>query len=189
MSEQRFDPARALTFDFEHGIVSLEGAPSRVLVPADALAALCASADENAVASFGRALGEGMGLRVAKRFGETSGVRHASLEDVVDHLGGELALAGLGTLGAERWGRALVLVLDQSPLGEAGDALLTATLAGALRAATGTDATIARLARDGARLRMLVTNEPAASRLRAWLDEGLAWGEALVRLHAPRGNA
>ena len=37
------------------------------------------------------------------------------MEDVLDHLGGELALLGLGSLGLERWGRALVLTVEGAP--------------------------------------------------------------------------
>src|SRR4051812_29787773 len=142
MPEARFDPSKAVTFDLASGLVHLEGAPSRLLVPADALRALCEAAGAEASSAFGRAIGAPMGQRVASRFagageGAGEGVKKASVETIVDHLGGEMALAGLGSLALERWGHALVLVVDSSPLEGGGDRLLEAVLAGALEAATG----------------------------------------------------
>lgn len=201
MPEARFDPSKAITFDLTSGLVHLEGAPARVLVPADALSALCATAGAEAAAAFGRALGVPMGRRLAGRFsasgasgtadaeGASAGVRAASIEAVVNHLGGELALAGLGSLGLERWGRALVLVVDHSPLGAAGDALLEAVLEGALAEATGRAARTAALGREEARARFLVSGSAAIEKVRTWLARGVSWGEALARLHAQSDTA
>jgi len=183
MPDPRFDPSKSVTFDLVHGLVHLEGAPSRLLVPADALAALVGAAGADAAAVFGRSLGDAMGRRVAGRL--AGGVSAAPVEAVVEHLGGELALAGLGSLAIERWGRALVLVLDQSPLGAGGDALLEAVLAAAIEAAAGRRVRAVRLGRDGVRARFFVGGDTGAGKLKAWLAEGVAWGEALVRLHAP----
>jgi hypothetical protein len=188
MTDLRFDPSKAVTFDLAHGLVHLDGAPSRLLVPAEALAALASAAGPEASAAFGAAIGEAMGRRVASRLGE-GGVAAAPIAAVVDHLGGELALAGLGSLGVERWGRALVLVVDQSPLGDGGDLLLEATLASALGAAAGKAARVLHLARDGVRARFLVGGDAAIEKTKRWLDEGVAWGDAIVRLHAPSPEA
>jgi hypothetical protein len=188
MSDLRFDPSKAVTFDLSHGLVHLEGAPSRLLVPAEALRALTEAAGSGATAAFGRAIGEAMGRRAASRLGAGQGVDAAPVESVVEHLGGELALAGLGSLGLERWGRALVLVVDQSPLGAGGDGLLGAALAGALEAAAGREVRTLLLGRDGVRARFLVGGRAGVARVEAWLEAGVPWGEALVRLHAPRGD-
>src|SRR6185369_7870144 len=85
----------------------------------------------------------------------------------------------------ERWGRALVLVVDQSPLAAAGDGLLEAVLAAAFEAASGKAVHVVFLARDGVRARFLMTGSAGVEKVRSWLAEGLSWGEALVRLHAP----
>jgi len=111
------------------------------------------------------------------------------VEVVVEHLGGELALAGLGSLALERWGRAAVLVVDQSPLGAGGDAVLEGVLAGAIAAAAGRPALALLLGREGSRARFLLGSDAGVTRVRAWLAGGVPWGEALVRLHAPRGDA
>jgi hypothetical protein len=187
MSQPPFDPTKAVTFDLVHGLVHLEDAPTRLLVPASALATLAQAAGPEATTAFARALGEPLGIRVARRLsGEKGqGVREATVDTVVDHLGGELALVGLGSLSLERWGKAMILVVDQCPL--AGDAggLLTGVLEAALRRATGSELQCVHLMRDRVRARMLITGGPAAEKARALLRDGVSWGEVLARLHAP----
>jgi hypothetical protein len=199
MPEPRFDPSKAVTFDLGNGLVHVEGAPSLLLVPGSALAELCAAAGPEAVEAFGRAIGEPMGRRLAARFsaseedGGGGGVGPASLEGVVDHLGGEIAIAGLGALELERWGHALVLVIDHSPLGAGGDRLIEAVLAAAIEAATGRRVKTLSLARDATRARFLVAGSAAVEKAKAWLAEGMSWGEALAKLHnrssSARGDA
>jgi hypothetical protein len=196
MPEPRFDPSKAVTFDLGNGLVHVEGTPSLLLVPGNALAELCAAAGPEAVAAFGRAIGEPMGRRLAGRFSTPEGegsVREASLETVVDHLGGEIAIAGIGSLEFERWGHALVLVIDHSPLGAGGDELIEAVLAAAMEAATGRRVRTLALARDATRVRFLVAGNAAVEKARAWLADGMSWGEALAKLHskspAARGDA
>ena len=186
MNHVPFDPSKAVTFDLTRGLVQQEGAPSGLIVPAQALAALAHAAGPEASRTFARAVGEAIGRRVALHLSAANGVRAAGAGAVVEHLGGELAITGLGSLGLERWGRALVLVIDQSPLGEAGDALLESVLAGALAAAIGEQSSsVTVLARDGGRVRFLVTSRAGVDKVRALLNEGVSWGDALVRLHAP----
>jgi hypothetical protein len=190
MSDLRFDPSKAITFDLTHGLVHLDGAGPRVLVPAEALLALAAAAGADAGAALARAMGTAMGGRVAARLGQ-GGAAAAPVEAVIEHLGGELALAGLGSLGLERWGRALVLVVDQSPFGAGGDALLEGVLAAAVAAAAHRDGVHAlRVSRDGVRARFFLGSQAGADKVRSLLAEGIPWGEALVRLHdPPRGDA
>lgn len=194
-SGPQFDPSRAITFDLARGTVQLEGAPLRVLVPADALVLLCRAAGPGPIAAFGRSIGEAMGRRVSSRLAgakpgddqrpdDGSAVRGATLETVVEHLGGEIALAGLGSLGLERWGRAMVMIIDQSPLGIEGDGLLETMLEGAIEAATGKKVRARSLARDGVRTRFFIGSERSTYRVRAWLMQGVSWGEVLARLHA-----
>ena len=89
MSETRFDPWQAVAFDLAHGLVQVDGARGHAIVPAAALAALAAAATPDARGAFGRALGEAMGERAAKRLGGQDEVREASAEAVLEHLGGE----------------------------------------------------------------------------------------------------
>lgn len=194
MAVARYRPDHDVTFDLVHGLVHLEGAPGRVLVPAGALATLCASADAAAVAAFGKAIGQAMGLRVAARLasiaepdesGRAVGARAASVETMVDHLGAELSLVGLGSLGVERWGRALVVVVDHCPLGGPGDALLEAVLGEAIGAVAARPVNAVLLDRDSVRARFFLAGGAAASLVRTWLRDGVPWGDTLARLHAP----
>lgn len=174
-----FDPAHAVRFELGKGRVSVGGTDARVLVPADALNHLCASAGEEKARDFGRRLGTEIGRRVAERV--PSG---ASVPEMVEHLGGDLALAGLGSLGVEMWGRALVLKIEGSPLGAEGDVLLSAVLEGALHRALARDAAVLPIARADGTARLVVVSTQTAAKVKAWLHSGVTWGDALARLNA-----
>jgi hypothetical protein len=179
MATPRFDPTGSVTFNLRRGRVEVSGTAERVLVPADALAALLTSAGSESARDFGRQLGTEIGRRVAERLSATS---DAGVEAVVEHLGGDLALMGLGSLAAERWGRALVLIFSDSPFGAQGDELLAAVVEGAIQRAFGRDVSVVRLSREDRDARFLVTGPDGADRMRRLLASGLAWGEALTRL-------
>jgi hypothetical protein len=182
MADTRFDPSQAIRFDLGRGAVQLDGGPSLV-VSVDALLALCRGAGADAARDFGRRLGTEIGRRVGGRIG----FERASVESVIEHLGGDLALLGLGSLGAERWGKALVLTLSDSPLGAEGDAIIAAVLEGALQRGTSRDASVVPLARDDRQLRLLVVSAGTADRVRGWLEGGSSWGDVLAKLHGARG--
>ncbi|HEY4105175.1 MAG TPA: hypothetical protein VGM44_14855 [Polyangiaceae bacterium] len=179
MMSPRFDPSYALEFDLGRGQIRVADAGERMVVPSDALLALCHGANEEAVRDFGRRLGTEAGRAMLSRLGDAG---QASLESVVEHLGGELALMGLGSLALERWGSALVLSLVHSPLGQAGDSLLGAVLEGAAQRAFGRDVVAAKLMRDGDQVRFLITGQKGADKAHGWLSSGVAWGEVLSRL-------
>ena len=86
-----------------------------------------------------------------------------------------------------------MLVVDASPLGAAGDPLLAAVIEGALGEATGRALSALGIARDGVRARFLIAGSSAVTKAKAWLEQGVSWGEALTRLHgqesSPRGAA
>jgi hypothetical protein len=179
MSEP-FNPTHAVRFELGRGTVSVngsEGPEPRVLVPADALRNLCTSAGPEAMKDFGRRLGTEIGRRVATRLG-----KGGSVAAIVEHLGGDLALAGLGSLGAEVWGQALVFTVTGSPLGKDGDSLLGAILEGAIQRALARDAAVVPIDRTDERARLVVVSPATASRVRQWLAEGVSWGDTLSRL-------
>ena len=150
-----------------------------MLVPVDALAKLCAGAGHESTKDFGRRIGTEIGRRVATRV-----PGGGSIHTMVEHLGGELALAGLGSLGVEIWGRALVLTVTASPLGAEGDGLLAAVLEGALQRALGRDAAVIRLERTDDKARLVVVSPKSGTTLEQWLAQGVSWGDALARLNA-----
>ena len=180
----RFNPSGSVSFDLVRGRVDCGG--DHVLVPADALVDLCRSAGDEAVSDFGRRLGTAAGRRVAERLGDTSS---ASLEEVLEHLGGELALLGLGSLGLERWGRALVLTVDGGPFGQQLDRLLGAVLEGALQRAFARDVHAVKLGRDDRQVRFLIASAASAGKINEWLGSGLSYGDALARLQQSAGAA
>jgi len=174
---QSFDPNHAVRFEIGRGRVSMDGTEPRVLVPADALRALCQSAGTEGAKDFGRTLGSEMGRRVASRLGDNS-----SVPDMVEHLGGDLALAGLGSLGVEIWGRAVVFTVTDSPLGSSGDSLLAWVMEGALQRALARDAAVVPIERADGKVRLLVVNPSRAETVRGWISEGISWGDVLTRL-------
>jgi len=187
MAEPQFNPAQALKFDFGRGQVTLQGQGLCVVVPRHALLELLAAAGVDAARNFGHQLGGDVGRRVAERLG--SSIQQSPIEVFVDHLGGELALLGLGSLAVERWGIALVIVMQGAPTDKTGVALLRAVVSGALQRALSRDAAVLELAQSEAELRLLVISNYAAPRVKGWLDEKVPWGEVIARLHEQRGEA
>ena len=181
MNVPSFDPTDAVRFDLPRGSVHTRGDDERVvLVPAAALSAVVASAasvSPEAVDALGRALGSALGRRAAIRTGHVEG---ASPEAFVTQLAGEAAIAGVGVLSVERWGRAMVVVIEGSPLASA---LLAPIVTSAIEAASGRRVWGALLSRDDRLARVFVGSEGAAGRVRAWIASGMAWGDAVVKLH------
>jgi hypothetical protein len=187
MAEPRFDPAQALKFDLGRGQVTLQGQGACLLVPKEALLELLSAAGEEATRNFGRQLGVEVGRRVAGRLG--SDIHQASIETFVEHLGGELALLGLGSLAVERWGMALVIVIEGPTLNKSGVTLVSAVVSGALQRALSRDATVLELAQSEGKLRLLVVSKDTAPKVQQWLTQNVAWGEVITRLHEQRGHA
>jgi hypothetical protein len=179
-----------VTFDRERGQVRVAGAAGgagvRVLVPAAALAELSGDATAEARGAFATTLGRSLAahVRTALLRDGAPETRAASLERVVGLLADEAALAGLGAVGAERWGRALVLSVDHSPFEEAGDGLLAAVLGAALTELAARPTELVVLDRRGPRVRMLALAPRTATAVRERLDAGESWGAVLVGLHA-----
>jgi hypothetical protein len=176
-----FDPAHAVRFDLHSGRVVRDEGQRYLVVPVEALEELAlARAGGDAVEVVSRAFGASMGRRIAARLAGGGGARAASVEAFTAELAGELALSGCGVLRVERWGRALVLAMEQAPLP---DAILAPMLEAALAEAVGRELRCSVIARDAAVARVLVSNDETSQRVRAWLAEGVPWGDALTRLH------
>jgi hypothetical protein len=185
-----FDPAHAVRFDLARGRVErdlLPGDAQRyVVVPVEAIEELALTrAGGDAVEVVSRALGASMGRRIAARLAGAGGAGAVSVEAFAAELAGELAVAGCGALRLERWGRALLLVVDGSPLP---DAVLSPALEAAMAEAVGREVRCLVMARDASVARVLVSSRAAIQRVRAWLAEGVAWADALARLQASGGG-
>jgi hypothetical protein len=178
MDAPSFEPAHAIRFDLPHGSVHAGREGDRlILIPAAALDDLVLSSSAEAAVAFGRAVGAGIGRRAAARMSDP---RAASLESFVTQLAGETALAGVGVLSIERWGRALVVVVEESPLA---GTLLPPMVESALEAASGRRVWSTLLTRDQRAARLLVASERAVERVRDWIASGMTWGEALAKAH------
>jgi hypothetical protein len=180
MAALSFDPTHAVRFDLPHGSVRTGGEDECVLlVPVSALQPLVLSSPPDVVVAFGRALGGAIGRRAARRADPHS----SSLEEFVTQLAGEAAISGVGRLGVERWGRALVVVVEETTLPSA---LLTALVAGAVEAASGRRVATTLVSRDERAARVLVGSEGGVARVQDWVAAGVPWGEALTKLHGER---
>lgn len=178
MASPSFDATHAVRFDLAHGAVRAgEGTDALLLVPSSALVELTLSAPVDAIDALGRALGAAIGRRAAARLSDARG---ASVESFVTQLAGEAAVAGIGALRVERWGRALVIVIERSPLN---GALLLPAVAALVEAASGRKVWCTLLMRDEHVARVLVGSERGTERVRAWIEGGVPWGEALAKLH------
>jgi hypothetical protein len=178
MSAPSFDPTHAVRFDLPQGSVRAGWPEDRlVLAPAAALADLARSAPVAAAESFARAVGSGIGRRAAARMLDANA---SPVEEFATQLAGEMALSGFGQLSVERWGRALVIAIEDSQLPET---LVPALIASALEAATGRKVTCTLLSPRGQPARVLASSEDAATRVRGWIAAGVPWGDALAKLH------
>jgi hypothetical protein len=180
MDTSTFDPTGAVVFDLDRGQVTLEGGGALLLMPAEVMATICGQLDAGVIRQLGVALGRQAGARVRARLAQ---VVAPSVELMVDQLGGELALAGFGTLGIERWGQALVVRLEGYPLGSHAQELLGGYIEGALAAAVARELTAMPLERTAESLRLLLCNKTASAKVKNWLLAGGTWADALAGLH------
>lgn len=185
MAQPAFNPSGQLRFDIERGRVSMDGDAARLVLPANALQALLASAGPEASVDFGRTLGTELGRRAAARW--TGDAKTTTLAEIIDHLGGEFALAGLGRLRAEQWAEALVFRIEQCPLGQQADSVLAAVIEGALQRALSRDVSAVPVERTDGNTRFLLAGKRGAAKVRAWLKDGLEWGQAVTRLNTSGG--
>jgi len=173
------DLTHAVRFDLSKGTVSHDGGAS-VVVSTKAFGELITAVSADVRARIASEIGAAMGARIQKHSGGEKGVRGASLEAVVTSLSGELAIAGFGTVAMERWGRAMVMHVTHSSV-DAPD-FLAVLVTSAISSSTGAQAFSTVLSKqDG--VRILIASRSAAERARKWLDEGVAWADAVARLH------
>jgi hypothetical protein len=185
-------------FDLSRGRVerraSAEGKDGQddqvVLIPLAALAGLEKSAGWEVLKQLVRSIGVSIGRRAGARLGAARGVASASLEAVVSTLASEVAVSGWGALRLERWGRAMVLVIDHAPALPAG--ALAALIEGAIEAAAAREVHGVSLSPERATAssaRVLIASEKTAERARRWLIEGASESDVLGRLSSANGGA
>jgi hypothetical protein len=185
-----FDPSRSVSFDLERGHVEMSDGDPHLLVPASALLAIVAG--ESDARGLGRHMGVALVGRVAARIAKTTGVtgdavrelmRRISLEAMVELLGGELALLGLGNLRVERWGKAMLFVLDPCALDARGDLIFAGILEGALTSVAQREVAAVVVDRSGQNARALVGNISAMAKAEALVHRGVFFTEIVSALH------
>lgn len=191
-----FDAARCVTFDLARGHVELSDGEPHVLVPVEALIGLLRGQTDARM--LGRAIGASALGRAGMQLERTRGdgrslrdrLRGEALDTIVELLGGELAVLGLGSLRIERWGTALLFVLDPYNLGlddepdekAPHDLLVCGIVEGALGSLTDREVHALVVDRtDG--LRVLVVNANAAARARQLLKTGVFFTDIVSMLH------
>jgi len=179
------DVSGSVRFDLPSGTVRLADDEQGLVVPVAVLSALVKAVPADARAQVGRDLGAHLGRGMVRRAGSGRALLDGGAEEAVTLLAAELAVAGLGTCNLERWGKALVFHVDDSPLAGAGD-FLAHVVEGALAAATTRSLACTMLGGDRG-VRVLVSSEGAAARVRAWLEQGTSYGDALLRLQTGGG--
>jgi hypothetical protein len=186
MDTSSFDPTRAVVFDLNRGQVALNDGVSVLLFPTQALIELCGQLAPAAVRQLGVSLGKQAGPRVRARLGASA---VPTLEVVVEQLGGELALSGFGSLAIERWGQALVVRIENCPLGPQGQELMSAYIESVLYAVFAREVVAVALERKSQSFRLLLCSKATSGRVKGWLSAGGTWGDALMALHqAPKND-
>ena len=173
-----FDPSRAIIFDFARGQMRDDEGSARLNLPAAALVRLCEQAGPEARKDFAQSLGSEMGRRIVAQLGQRAS--EASLEVWAAHLGGQLALLGLGDLSIEQWGRALVLSVEGAPAGTT--EMVGQLLAASLQRALGRDAEVVAFALDE-RTAYLVVSADTARKVAELVGTGAGLGQVVESLH------
>ncbi len=174
----RFDPTRALVFDLARGQFRDAESTLRLNLPAHVLFSFCEGLGAEPTQGLARALGTELGRRTLAQMGK--GPDTASVEEWTEHLGGQLALLGLGELSVEQWGKALVIAVQGAPPGS--DALLGPLLGAALQRALSRDVDIVTFG-DSQRLSLLVASSAGAERARTMKKQGAGLGQVVEALH------
>jgi hypothetical protein len=153
-----------------------------LLVPTNALDEAHRVGGDAAGTAVALLIGSACGARAAKSLGGAPGVAAASFDHVASELGLQLSLAGVGAIDLERWGRALVLVVENPATSS--DVLLAAICEGALLAATGRELGCIGIGREGSVARVLVASRAACGRAKDLVANGVAWRDVVSRLQS-----
>jgi hypothetical protein len=176
MADPSFDPTGAVRFDLRSGSASDSRGDRVVLVPSAALESLGGAA----LAELGKHIGQACGTRLATRLGGDDGVRAAQLELVITHLAGELAIAGIGAVHIERWGRAMVAVVANASVSDEG--FVGGVLSGALSAASGREVTAAALGTEDGKARYFLGSAATSERVRILVGQGNGYAEVVAAI-------
>jgi hypothetical protein len=180
----RFDPTRAIVFDFARGRMRDDEGETRLNLPASAIVRLLASAGDEGGRAFAAELGLEIGRRVLGRL--KTELSEAPVETWADHLGGQLALIGLGDLSVERWGRALVFRVRGIPRDLEG--LVGVLLEAAIHRVLGREVRLPGFP-DGSDAAFLAVSPVTAERVYQLAAGGAGLAQTVESLHAMEKRA
>lgn len=192
MAAIAFNPSKAVVFDLARGgvHVSVDGAARRssgeqgaahVLLPTELFATLI---DHYAGARvLGHTIGGDVVKRALARGGQESGsMRSLTLAEVVDLVGGELALLGLGSLRVERWGDAMLFVLDPCALDARADAFVEGLVEGIVEVGGAREVHAVVIDRSDGTVRVLIGSATATDRAKEMAQVGTPFTEIVTEL-------
>lgn len=174
----RFDPTRALVVDLARGQLRDEESTARLNLPAHILLSFCDAAGKEATDAFSLALGTEIGRRALEQMGKNA--EQATVEAWTEHLGGQVALLGLGDLSVEQWGKALVISIQGSPKGS--EPLLGPLLSAALQRSLSRHASLVPFEASMG-TSFLVVSPAAAEKARSLQSQGAGLGQVVEALH------
>ncbi len=171
-----FDPHEAVRFDLRAGAARDARGDRLLVLPLAAVLGLAESAQMH----LGSALGKALGDRLSARFGGARDVLGAPFELVASHLAGEFAVAGLGGLRIEQWGRAMAVGVENSD--RASERFVGAVLGGALSLVAGREVVAAVLERTSGETRYFLGSKAACANVRQSVERGTKAGVILAAL-------
>lgn len=179
MGEPAFDAGEFYEFDVSAGTVRTRSG-NRVLVLSErVIRPLVEASLQKGDLTALRRLGKDIGEHVASFFeGPLGGLPP---EVVLGHAAGVLSLFGWGKLGFERWGAALVAVLEGAPALDEGRLGTAALLGGAVSALAGREVACV----PASTAHFLVVDPSIAEQVWSWAKEGLSLAELVGRLSPP----
>lgn len=169
-----------MVFDLGRGLVRVTPQEPQAIVPLDLLVEML-SASENQ-----RSVGKRWGVELVRRAAARRPARTLWKDDeltrVVDFVGGEIAISGLGGLRIERWGKALLLVLDPCPLPRTLDGFVLGLFEGIVEQVGERPVSCTVIDRADDLVRVLISNAGAARRAETMMTEGYVFTEIVARL-------
>jgi hypothetical protein len=179
MPEPLFDPGAFFQFDLANGAVRARDGARVLVLSQSVLAPLIATAVQNGDLTAVRALGNQLGESVAGSLGQ--GAMDRSPETVLGHAANLIALYGWGRLHLERWGSALVLVVDELPPLDDDNLAVAALLGGMFSTLSDQEVACVPIGETNA---YLMVDPQIAEYVWSWSKDGESLGQIISRLQS-----
>ncbi len=180
MSQLQFDPGGYFEFDLANGAVRTRGGERLLMLSDSVVAPLVSAAVGNGDLTSVRKLGRQLGASAREELGGDVAGRAA--EDVLGCAAGLLSLFGWGRLQVDRWGDALVAILDQLPELDSEHLGVAALLGGLFSAMADREVACVPVSKDGI---FLVVDPSVAQQVWKWSRAGDDVAAIVGRLAAP----